>query len=67
MIQVWQYLTCTSSLGPVVYDTDECVNSVLNVDSALHLVFNGAYLSIGRFNAPKPQDHAALSSQAAAI
>ena len=73
MIQVWQYLNCTASLGPV-YDTDEGINLVLHVDSAFAVHPNGAshtgaYLSIGRHNAPvwvmsKPQDDIALSPQA---
>ena len=73
MITVWQYLNCTSTIGPV-YDTDEGVTLVLHVDSAFGVHTNGtshtgAYLSIGRFNAPiwvmsKPQDHVALSPQA---
>ena len=73
MIEVWQYLNCTPTLGPV-YDTDEGVNLVLHVDSAFGVHMNGtshtgAYLSIGRFNAPiwvmsKPQDNVALSPQA---
>jgi hypothetical protein len=54
MIQVWQYLNCTSTIGPV-YDTDEGVNLVLHVDSAFGVHTNGtshtgAYLSIGRYN-----------------
>jgi hypothetical protein len=73
MIQVWQYLNCTPTIGPV-YDTDEGVTLVLHVDSAFGVHTNGtsqtgAYLSIGRHNAPiwvmsKPQEHVALSPQA---
>ena len=73
MIHVWQYLNCTSKLGPV-YDTDEGVTLVMHVDSAFGVhadgkSHTGAYLSIGRYNAPiwvmsKPQENVALSPQA---
>ena len=73
MIQVWQYLNCTASMGPV-YDTDEGIQLVLHVDTAFGVHTNGAghtgaYLSIGRYNAPiwvmsKQQDDIALSPQA---
>ena len=75
MIQVWQYLNCTASMGPI-YDTDEGVHMVAHVDSAFAVHSNGtsqtgAYLSIGRYNAPfwvmsKAQDDFALSPQASA-
>ena len=73
MIQVWQYLNCTAAMGPV-YDTDEGTQLVLHVDTAFGVHTNGAghtgaYLSIGRYNAPiwvmsKQQDDIALSPQA---
>jgi hypothetical protein len=73
MIQVWQYLNCTASMGPT-YATDEGVVLVLHVDAAFAVHSNGAshtgaYLSIGRSNAPiwvmsKPQEDIALSPQA---
>ena len=73
MIQVWQYLNCTSSMGPA-YNTHDGVHLVLHVDSAFAVHSNGAshtgaYLSIGRHNAPiwamsKPQEDIALSPQA---
>ena len=73
MIQVWQYLNCTASLGPV-YDTDEGATLVLHTDAAFAVHDNGAshtgsYLSLGRHNAPiwvmsKPQEDIALSPQA---
>ena len=73
MIVVWQYLNCTSTMGPI-YDTDEGVTLVLHVDAAFAVHENGAshtgaYLSIGRYNAPiwvmsKPQEDIALSPQA---
>ena len=72
MIQVWRYLNCTSTLGPV-YDTDEGVVLHAHVDAAFAVHSNGAshtgaYLSIGRYNAPiwamsKQQDDIALSPQ----
>ena len=73
MIQVWQYLNCTSSRGPT-YDTDEGAVLVMHVDAAFAVhadgtSHTGAYFSIGRYNAPiwvmsKPQADVALSPQA---
>ena len=70
IIQVWQYLNCTSNLGPT-YDTDEGVVLHEHVDAAFAVHANGAchtgaYLSIGQHNAPiwvmsKQQDDIALS------
>ena len=73
MIRVWQYLNCTATMGPV-YDTDEGTQLVLHVDTAFGVHANGAghtgaYMSIGRYNAPiwvmsKQQEDIALSPQA---
>ena len=73
MIHVWQYLNCTASMGPV-YDNEDGTQLVLHVDTAFGVHSNGAshtgaYLSIGRYNAPiwvmsKQQEDIALSPQA---